>query len=535
MKRNQLFSFYTTIRNPERYLEFLEIIKKFDNLICDEKVLVDIAKELISYGIYKPTKRSEEIKEKTRRREKLSSLEVEEVMKENPQTRYGGWAKRTKSHLKPLLELAFIKDEDNKITVLNNGIMLGNLNNDAEINDFWTKLLLKVNFSNPFRKSENKSNPFLLTLLVINSVNKEWKKVKRKATGISKAEFGYYVLSAKNNDYSSITEQIISHRKKFGISNNFKQKSFIQHLSQLAKVKEDEIKTETVKDYVDNVIRHFRLTGLISYRGGARFIDLSKIFDEEIKQIIEKNEPKWKEFSLGEYVGHLLEDKVKIEWKKDKIEKEPLIMKFVEENEINLTKVKEELLVLCSSSYKKNKRKLFSLKEVNIEDSLKLEFLVAIAFILILKRVKEVKIVPNLLIDDEGIPRCHAPGGKGDIEINYKNEFNLLVEVTLRRDKFGQESEVTSITRHEKELWSETNLTTYTAFVAPSIHLDIIKYLKWHLFKEDHQFDYHVFPISTKKFIEYFMDVNKEFEMTVKEKFSEFKSNKTDDLPSIVN
>lgn len=90
MKRNQLFSFHTTIRNPERYLEFLEIIKKFDSSFCDESVLVGIAKELISSGIYKPRKRSEKVKEKTRRREKLSSLEVEEIMKENPQEGYGG-------------------------------------------------------------------------------------------------------------------------------------------------------------------------------------------------------------------------------------------------------------------------------------------------------------------------------------------------------------------------------------------------------------------------------------------------------------
>lgn len=130
---------------------------------------------------------------------------------------------------------------------------------------------------------------------------------------------------------------------------------------------------------------------------------------------------------------------------------------------------------------------------------------------------------------------CHAPGGRGDIEINYKNEFNLLVEVTLRRDKFGQESEVTSITRHEKELWEMTNLDTYTAFMAPTIHQDIIKNLKWYLSKKDHRFDYHVFPISIKKFIDCFIDVNRDFKIIVKEKFSEFKNNKTDDLPPIVN
>lgn len=58
--------------------------------------------------------------------------------------------------------------------------------------------------------------------------------------------------------------------------------------------------------------------------------------------------------------------------------------------------------------------------------------------IFFLLKFKNIEIKPNLLIDDVGLPYYHAPAGKGDIEITYNNEFNLLIEATLLIDRKGQ-------------------------------------------------------------------------------------------------
>ncbi|WNE40640.1 MAG: hypothetical protein mread185_000097 [Mycoplasmataceae bacterium] len=533
MKRNQLLSFHTTIRNPKRYAEFLETIKIFDNSILSKELLNNIAQELITNGVFKPNGASKLIKEKWKRKEKLTLLETKEIM-ENSQQKLG-WEERAWSHIKPLRELAFVTIEDERFVVTKNGNLLGKLKEEIKINDFWTKLLLKFQFGNPFRKSMSKTNPFLLTLFVIESVNKKWKSLGKKAVGISRTEFGYFVLSASNNNYKIIVETIIENRKKNGISNDFNKNYFIQFISRKTGSSEDKIKNDTIKDYTDNVIRHFRLTGLITFRGGARFIDLTKRFIEEIRNIMKVTELRWKEFSVEEYIEHLLKDDLELEWKKEVINKEALITEFIEKNGITLSKVREELLFLCGNRYKKRESHFLSLKEANIENSLKLEFLTAIIFIITFKEIDNVKISPNLLIDESGIPYHHAPGGRGDIEINYKNDFNLLVEVTLQTSKNGQESEIISITRHERELENRTNLTTYTIFIAPYIHEDSMEKLKWRLSKKDHKFNYHTFPMSIKKFVEWFVIIDNDFKSKVEKNFFEFKDNKIEDLDQIVN
>src|SRR4051812_5584095 len=111
-----------------------------------------------------------------------------------------------------------------------------------------------------------------------------------------------------DNDYVSITKKIITCRKKFGFrpNDNVLQNFAYQRLSV-----EKEIKNlkETIKDYADNVIRHFRLTGLVSFRGNARFIDISEGFVEIVEEILNKFKLEWHKFANEEdYINFLLSD-----------------------------------------------------------------------------------------------------------------------------------------------------------------------------------------------------------------------------------
>ena len=183
------------------------------------------------------------------------------------------------------------------------------LADDLNINDFYTKILLKVQFGNPFRKTvDNKSNPLLLTLSIIKSVNLTWKEIGKKPVGISRTEFQYFVLPMVDNNYKTIAERIISCRKKFGFqpTENVLQSFVYQRLSAKREIKNLK---GTTRDYADNVIRHFRFTGLISFRGGVRFIDISDGFIEVVEGILKKFKLKWQEFSNEEdYVNFLLSD-----------------------------------------------------------------------------------------------------------------------------------------------------------------------------------------------------------------------------------
>src|SRR4051812_5512689 len=90
-----------------------------------------------------------------------------------------------------------------------------------------------------------------------------------------------------DNDCVAITEKIISYRKKFGFRPN---DSVLQNFAYRRLSVKKEIKNikKTARDYADNVIRHFRLTGLISFRGSARFIDISEEFIEVVEKILNK-------------------------------------------------------------------------------------------------------------------------------------------------------------------------------------------------------------------------------------------------------
>src|SRR6185312_17257715 len=82
VQKNKLFSFSTTIRNPERYTEFLKVTKKFHNLIYSRSLLINIERELIRHGIYKPENMSQETRKKLAEGKVLSESEIDEILKD---------------------------------------------------------------------------------------------------------------------------------------------------------------------------------------------------------------------------------------------------------------------------------------------------------------------------------------------------------------------------------------------------------------------------------------------------------------------
>lgn len=81
----KVFSINTTVRNPQRNLEFLEHFQKFNGLVFDSKVKMLYLIELVKNGVYKFSNISSTIKEKLDNDIALNEAEIKEAFENNPQ------------------------------------------------------------------------------------------------------------------------------------------------------------------------------------------------------------------------------------------------------------------------------------------------------------------------------------------------------------------------------------------------------------------------------------------------------------------
>lgn len=54
----------TTIRNPERFKDFMHILKRFNGRILNNKTVELFERELFKVGLYRPMKRPETVQDK---------------------------------------------------------------------------------------------------------------------------------------------------------------------------------------------------------------------------------------------------------------------------------------------------------------------------------------------------------------------------------------------------------------------------------------------------------------------------------------
>ena len=107
------------------------------------------------------------------------------------------------------------------------------------------------------------------------------------------------------------------------------------------------------------------------------------------------------------------------------------------------------------------------------------EFLTSIALV---QNFDNLDVNPNYVIDDEGLPTCTALGGRADIICVDKNN-DVLVEVSLMCGRQQLNNELIPIARHLADAKKE-NDSTVSIFVAPVVHADAIRYIKFSKFDE---------------------------------------------------
>lgn len=500
-KGYKIFSFNTTIRNPERNIDFLKSFKKFDGLVMTNELLYQYYYELVKRGIYKFVNISESIKVKLWMGEELSNDEIIYSINNNPQKT--GISGRVMTQLRALKDLGLLKFEKkesgNRISITNLGNQL--IENKVASTAVYTKIFLGTHFGNPCRKKVlNKAIPFLNTIFVINEVNKIWKELGYEPHGIQKFEFGVFVLSMIDCDYKKTALEIVEYRKKFKYEIN---EEFISQYLNEKKLLDYGIDS-IIKDYPDEVYRKFKMSGLLCSVGGNKnkWINNSFYDSEKINSIIEDYKNYFfKDFSSeDEYYDYL--NCIELPWEKEgSIRAKIVIAKatklgiFSYVDKMSLDELEEKCNQLTAKNilnkviekydYDFLYRELFSLSPKNkekiesklkISDPLKLEYLLAI---LLGKRYGINGLVSNIIYDEDGNPQSFAPGKKADM-LYYSNKGCLVVEATMIKSKAQQENnETTSVARHIIDEQEKTKLVFYAMLVAPFIHFDITYFFRY--------------------------------------------------------
>ena len=488
--------FTTTVRNPSRVKSLLYILKKFNTKQLTNALSKEIMGELIRYGLYRPTREiTADIKRKlegTKRGEfsnqVLTDAEVEHLLNANPQNHKEagfdeGWASRFATVFDFTKELGFVyfwQDEEIRFSKI--GLKLADvyrvdiLDDVLIVSEEYPELEQQA-FLHSFAKYQRK-NPFVRVLndnipliLLIETIQKLNNNSKFNGAGISKLELPILIFW-KNNSAQELYERIVKLREDHSYQPSWEVIVDIC-IDEIMENSFKEFKPKSIMtEYPDEFIRKMRLTGLISLRGGGRFIDINKKELPTVDYIL-KTYSNYSHYTTEkEYFNYMSEvDENLISFKSTTTsvsENNKYLEKWVKY--FPWSTLKQELKILD----KKGLSKDGILKYLN--NPTRLEFLTAIA---IKSKLPNTTVIPNYPCDDEGIPTSTAggQGNQGDIEC-LEGENGILIEVTMSEGRSQTMMEIWPITRH-LETFSKRSQNPMCHFIAPSIFKDSERQIKF--------------------------------------------------------
>lgn len=471
----------TTIRNPERLRNFLLVLKAFDGKILTNALCEVVEGELIRRGLYEPTRGlTASIKEKWYNQELLDDSEVALLIKLNPQKHKEagfdyGWPSRFDTHYELGMWFGFVYYQIGQPIEFSE---LGNLYvAQTEINEesffandeqqIFLNAFARYHRRNPFQRVMNHNKPLILLLGVLKELakNEEWGSV-----GIARHELPFLIVW-KDNDAKALADFIIKFRKKWAYTPSSDVVFSTCEQIQGGWNKVEKLATIT-KELPDEVLRKFRLTGLISIRGNGRFIslnsDLSKIADYLLQNYnnLENFQTEREYFDYAAVVDPILIQQGVAKTQSTSDEDQIALQSWVDY--FGVENIKKELIILSKGSSSKD-----DVLRITPEP-LRLEFLSA----LLLKHTyADSRVVANYKRGDDGLPISHAPGNNADIEL-YEDSALHLYEVTLIKGAAQVKAEMAPITRHQED-YKRGHSNVDTIFVAPNIHIDTIRWVEY--------------------------------------------------------
>lgn len=492
--------FTTTIRNPERLKWFLSVLKNYNENVLTNELAEEIAGELIRVGLYKPVNIIKAVKEKIKLKHPLIDDEVIKILEDNPQNHKEagfnrGWPSRFDTWFKIAKELGFVFYKmGEKIIFSETGLNLINNEHPEFEQQTFLNAFVKYQSNNPFRRVLNENIPLILLLEVIKKINAD---KNFNGAGISKSEIPL-IIFWKDNDAESLYQRIKKLREDFKYSPSWEVVSDICR-NEIMEGKDIVRNNKSIMvDYPDEFIRKMRLTGLISLRGGGRFVDINKNEEAKVNYVISNYSIYAKfdsEEKYFEYVSTIDKNLFSVVAKKiSLLEKSEYLKKWVDF--YSWEKIQTELLNLS--------RKHLSKDEIlkYLSNPVRLEFLTALA---IKSKFPNINVVPNYPTDDEGIPTSTAGGinNTGDIEC-YEDTKGILIEVTMSEGRMQTTMEIWPISRHLEE-FNKKIKNSICYFIAPNIYVDSIKQIGY--VKQTENIS--IYPKTIEQFLDHLNKKNK--------------------------
>ena len=466
--------FTTTMRNPERLQGFLGVLAGYDGKVLSNELSREVAGAIIERGLYSPQRIAVGVRQKLAEGAQLSAQEAERILCDNPQNHKEagfdkGWPSRFDTWFRLAKELGFVFYRMGEpISFSELGLKFAKEPELGFARQAFLNAFAKYQSNNPFRRVLNENVPLVLLLQVIQQLNGD---AETGNSGISKLELPL-LLYWKNSDATALCQRIKALRHEFGYSPSYEV---------ITDICRDEIMGGTdikrndrsiMLDYPDDFIRKMRLTGLISLRGGGRFVDINKNELRKVNYILQ-NYARYEKFpteeTYFEHISRIDEQLVSVEPQAvSSSQQEQFLQKWVQVYVWQV--IKSELQNLSSKRHSRDETLKY------LPGPVRLEFLIALA---IKSQFPQVRVVPNYPVDDEGLPTSTAPGAgdTGDIEC-FAGTDGVLVEVTLAEGRTQTVMEVWPIGRHLAKFASNTS-SSVCYFVAPSLFHDTLQQIKF--------------------------------------------------------
>lgn len=479
-------SFSTTMRNPHRIVSFLNALVPFENRVLTHDIIMKIVNNVIRDKLYKPMYITRNPLLKTIYEDEsmiFTEEQLSEIIENSPQNHKeagfdSGWDSRFDTWYKLSMEFGFVSYAINEpIKISNVGHMLIDAYNEESINEekiqnVFLNSLMKYQTNNPYRKNANENTPLILLLEVLKLLKED---TEENGAGVFRKELSLFICW-KDKDSYSLYQKIkeIRRLKKFNYSDEYMYDICLDLLNANSD-KKQRFKIEQITgEAVDEYIRKMRSTGIISLRGGGKFIDFNMIEEEKINYILSNyvNQPTFlNKQDYFNYIGTIDFNILNLEKSKimdiDEIRKKAL---FKYSEIYSPEEIFSELKKVC------NKKESTDLLLRTIPGPARLEFLTSIALV---QQFKGLQVNPNYIIDDEGLPTTTALGSLADI-VCYEEDCGTLVEVTLMTSKKQVNDEIIPIKRHLLEFKTKNKVhNSFSIFVAPRVHPDAKDMADW--------------------------------------------------------
>ncbi|HIR22918.1 MAG TPA: AlwI family type II restriction endonuclease [Candidatus Scatosoma pullicola] len=518
-----LWSASTTMRNPERTYSFLKTIKEVEGMPWNDETQMRLQSLLIKNRFYKPTKENlsqHQIDILEDLNYQMSYTEARDIFDSK---KYTDAPMRGRTTFDPIEKLGLasleIDSKTHEVRVRTTELGQLFLDNRIALEDVVFSNLLKFQYPNPLSSDcrDYNTKPFINTLRLIKKVNELCNERGLKAKGVSKDEFGIFVLSIKSYDeIEEKAESLLTYRKRMSELSTDEEKQnyrtiFVEHY--LSNFKEP---VKNTKEYADNIIRYVRLTKYIYIRGGGYYIDLEPRRMIEIESLLEMDNGSAKSFSLEEYKAFIgdyysytlpfetIEKLTKIaedivaeinalERKLSLSTSAVVIANNITDLKTQIESLRERRISLQNLILKANYQQidqidsainaLKNIRKLNMKPSVALEKWTNIALNIINDALL---IKPNSPLGDDNEPIFTAPAGVPDIECFYDG-FGAICEVTMLtgRDQWFNEGQ--PVMRHLRDFENQNrSMQNYCLFVAPSLHQDTMNTF-WNAVKYEYQ------------------------------------------------